>query len=215
MHCYINKYIVLLIFSFFVSVRCGKSQDVTKGDTSRTTIVKLDSLKFVSADTGTIVRIKHSPSKAALLSAVLPGMGQIYNKKFWKLPIIYAGIGISGYYFIRNQRLYKDYLQGYIDYSNTGDASTIANLDKVKNYTNKTAALKFYMNLYRRWRDWSVFFLAGTYFLNIIDATVDGYLFDYDISENLSMKVEPVMLKPVVHTGNNGALGLKLSFNLH
>ncbi|MDP4210394.1 MAG: DUF5683 domain-containing protein [Bacteroidota bacterium] len=188
---------------------------MAKADSSKTRIIKMDSVKFV-ADTGTIVRLKHSPSKAALLSAVLPGLGQIYNKKYWKLPIVYAGIGISGYYFIRNQRWYKDYLQGYIDYTNSGgDVSTIQNLDKIKNYTNKEAALKFYMNLYRRWRDWSVFFLAGTYFLNIIDATVDGYLFDYDISDNLSMKVEPVMFRPVVNTGTGGALGLKLSFNLH
>lgn len=203
-----------MVFSLFVSLWYGKSQGVAKADTSKTKIIKMDSVKFVS-DTGTIVRIKHSPAKAALLSAVLPGLGQIYNKKYWKLPIVYAGIGISGYYFVRNQRWYKDYLQGYIDYTNTGDASTIQHLDKVKNYTNKAAALKFYMNLYRRWRDWSVFFMAGTYFLNIIDATVDGYLFDYDISDNLSMKVEPVMFKPVVNTGSGGAFGLKLSLNLH
>jgi hypothetical protein len=157
---------------------------------------------------------KHSPTKAALLSAVLPGSGQIYNRKYWKLPIVYAGISISAYYFVRNQRWYKDYLDGYVNYSNTKDQSIVQQYDKLKNVSSARYgdAFAYYVDLYRRWRDWSIVFLAGTYLLNIVDATVDAYMFDYDISENLSLRVEPTMLRTMA---NSTAFGLRLSFNLH
>ena len=174
----------------------------------------MDSL---TQDTSSIVVLKHSPTKAALLSAAFPGFGQIYNHKYWKLPIVYAGIGISAYYLIKNQRLYRDYYEGLVNYSNTKQFSTVQHLDLINqpyiiNYGRINEALNYYVDVFRRYRDWSFVFLAGTYVLNIIDAAVDAYLFDYDISDDLTMRVQPIMTNTIA---NRNAFGLKLSFNLH
>lgn len=187
------------------------SQDTIRVDMPQNNSFKTDSFK--TDITSVVVMKKHSPTRAALLSAVLPGAGQIYNKKYWKLPLVYAGIGISAYYFIRNQRWYKDYLEGYVNYSNTKDYSIVEQYSKIRPYTGRELeAFSYYVDLYRRWRDWSVVFLAGSYLLTMVDAIVDAYLFDYDISDNLSLRVEPMMMRTVASTTS---FGLRLSFNLH
>lgn len=172
-----------------------------------------DSLK---QDTSSIVVLKHSPTKAALLSAVLPGMGQIYNRKYWKLPIIYAGMSISAYFLVYNQTNYKKYYEGLVNYSNTRKPYSVQDLSLIKQWMfdqgRVDEALNFYTDQFRRNRDWSFIFLAGTYVLNILDAAVDAYLFDYDISDNLSVRVEPAMTNTLA---SRNAFGLKLSFNLH
>jgi hypothetical protein len=206
-----ERYVLVLILLAFSFVSNGYTQDTIKTNLPETNVLRMDTLK---ADTTSVV-IKHSPTKAALLSAALPGLGQIYNKKYWKLPFVYVGIGISSYFFVRNQRWYKNYLEGYVNYSNHPSASIVEQYDKVKKYEGtgyEAVVFKHYVDTYRSWRDWSVIALAGTYLLTIIDATVDAYLFDYDISDDLSLKVEPVMMNTVA-SGN--AFGLKLSFNLH
>jgi hypothetical protein len=206
-----ERYILILVLGVTVAVHDAKSQDTVRVDTLKTKGLKIDNIQ---ADTSSSkIVLKHSPQKAALLSAVFPGLGQIYNKKYWKLPFVYGGFGVSAFYFIRNQRWYRDYLEGYVIYSNTNDPALVQHLDKIRKYPGREAeALKFYVDTYRSWRDWSIIALAGTYVLSIIDATVDAYLFDYNIRDNLSLKVEPVLINTVTY---KSTIGLKFSFNLH
>jgi hypothetical protein len=144
----------------------------------------------------------HSPKKAAIYSAVLPGWGQAYNKKYWKIPLIYAGFGTIGYFIGWNNKNYKTLKLAYSDLTD-GDDSTNSHLDldaakyydldnpdefnKFKNGLNKQ------QNYYRRNRDLLIISIVGFYGLNIIDASVDAHLFDFDISEDLSFNWEPSM----------------------
>jgi hypothetical protein len=207
----IKRYILVLMVWVWLPFLNINSQDTIRVDMPKNNSFKTDSVK---ADTVfSVVRKKHSPMRAALLSAVLPGSGQIYNKKYWKLPLVYAGIGISAYYFIRDQRWYKDYLKGYVNYSNTKDYSIVEQYSKIIPYSgNELEAFAYYVDLYRKWRDWSAVFLAGSYLLTIVDAVVDAYLFDYDINDNLSFRIEPMMTRSLANTTT---FGLRLSFNLH
>jgi hypothetical protein len=146
-----------------------------------------DTTQIATYDTAQFV--KHSPRKASFYSAILPGMGQIYNKKYWKAPIIYAGVGALIYSIRFNQKYYMMYKTAYIQRM-SGDPN---NQDQfVKMYTDRT--LLYAMNYYRRYRDMSVLGLAGVYIANIIDATVDAYLFDYSVNQDLSMRIKPTII---------------------
>ena len=130
-----------------------------------------------------------SPKKAALLSLV-PGLGQVYNKKYWKVPIIYAGLITSAYYINDNHHQYKAYKKAYlIRIDNDPDTTD----DYVGQYSsNDLIVLK---DFYRRNREISILCFVGVYILNIVDASVDAHLFDYDISENISLNVSPLSTK--------------------
>jgi hypothetical protein len=197
-----------------LSLQLAKSQDSLEVASAKTKIINMDTL---SQDTSSIVVLRHSPTKAALLSAVLPGLGQIYNKKFWKLPILYAGLSISAYFLIDNQRIYKKYYDGWVNYSNTKDINAVKDFSLINQPGIIDAgrideAFKFYVTQFRQNRDWSFVFVAGFYVLGIVDAAVDAYLFDYDISDDLTMKANPTIIKSI---GGKNTVGLTLSFNLH
>jgi hypothetical protein len=149
---------------------------------SQNEVVHQDTLKN---DTAKIK--KHSPRLATIMSAVIPGLGQAYNKKYWKIPIIYVGLGTLGYFANRSNIRYKNFKNAYSElYSLNKDSTimiygteyTLNGLDAGRNY-------------YRRYRDLYVILTAGVYLLNIIDAEVDAHLFDFDISDDISMQVEP------------------------
>ena len=141
----------------------------------------------------------HSPHKAAIYSAVIPGLGQVYNKKYWKLPIIYGLTGIFIYSFDFNNTQYNKYKNAYIDM----DSGKISNFE---GYTNKATINKIKDNFSRN-RDLNVISLAAIYLLNVIDATVDAHLFYYDISDDLSLNVQPSLLRSL---NNQSALGFSL-----
>lgn len=145
----------------------------------------------------------HSPHKATMYSAVVPGLGQIYNKKYWKLPVIYGLTGVFIYAFDFNNNQYNKYKNAYAEFD-TGERV------EFEGYTNKEIILRLKDN-YRRNRDLNVILLAGVYMLNIIDATVDAHLFNYDISEDLSLNIQPSMMRNI---NQQNALGLtcRLSF---
>jgi len=180
-----------------------------------------DTISNQEADT---LRIIHSPSKAALMSAILPGLGQIYNKKVWKVPVLYAALSVNAYFLIHYAVLFRDYQKGYVDYQNyVGALGTekpdqlvinrmLSDVPLVLKYTDIPGALKFYEDQYRRLRDLNILVMSGFYLINIIDATVDAYLFNYDISDNLTLRVEPVMINTVAY---HSSVGIKLTFNLH
>jgi hypothetical protein len=220
---YYFPYIFLLVF---LPLICVKSQDTIRTDSTHTILITSDTVVRFT-DTITIsgapvidsLKPKHSPTKAALFSAICPGLGQIYNKKYWKLPIVYAGLGISGYYLVRNQKLYKDYKNAFVEYENDRNnpksqqtIDDINKLEKIRAANDKEGALKFFMDTYRNWRDWSIFSVSLIYLLNIVDATVDAYFFYYDISDDLSFRIKPTIIN---NTTCYGVLGLQISFNIH
>ena len=121
-----------------------------------------------------------SPKKAALFS-LIPGGGQIYTKKYWKVPIIYSALATSGFFIHDNNKNYKHYRDTYLNrLDGIGD-----NID----YTNsQLITLKDY---YKRNREISIMLFSLTYILNIVDASVNAHLFQYEIDENISLKIYP------------------------
>lgn len=134
---------------------------------------------------------KHSPHKATIYSAILPGLGQAYNKKYWKIPIIYGGFGALAYMTRENTLEYRKFLEAY-RYVATDDGTPPPDNDYIDRYSEQQ--LLSGKNLYRRNVEIGYILGGVLYILNIIDATVDAHLFYYDISEDLSMKLEPAML---------------------
>ncbi|MGA3014883.1 MAG: DUF5683 domain-containing protein, partial [Bacteroidales bacterium] len=139
-----------------------------------------------------ILEKQHSPKKATLMSLCLPGLGQIYNKKYWKVPIIYAGFGILSYLIVFNTNYYLTYKSAYIESFN-GDSSGSYS-DIVRKYP--ASSILSAREYYRRNLEISIIFTAVLYILNITDAAVDANLFTYDIKKDLSFKVEPTLIPP-------------------
>ena len=143
------------------------------------------------------------PAKAAFYSAVLPGLGQVYNKRYWKLPLIYGGIGASIYYYDLNNKNFKRYRNAY-KRRLTGFTD-----DEFQDVIFDNDRLIDGMNFYKQYRDQSMLFVIGTYFLNILDANIDAHLKQYNINQNLSLK--PYMdQNPIVA---NHHFGVSLNFN--
>ena len=150
---------------------------------------------------------EHSPTRATLMSTFLPGLGQLYNKKYWKIPVIYAGFAIMGYFIIFNANEYATFKYAYIESSNGTTNGNYSNL--VNKYT--PAELLSSREYYRRNLEISCLITLVWYGLNILDATVDAHLYTFNISDKLTMKVEPDMQL----TGFNykPAAGVKLSLH--
>lgn len=156
--------------------------------------------------TDSILRIKHNPKIAALLS-IIPGGGQIYNHKWWKVPVVYACLGVSGYFIYDFSTKTSLYQKEYIHRIN----GEIALLNpKLAKYPDENIlALK---NYYRRNMEIAIGAFAILYVLNIIDATVDAHLFYFDISDDLSMKIKP-SFNNNYHTGTfSSGLALTIKF---
>ncbi len=165
-------------------------------------VVPVESPKSVQTDSLN----RHIPAKATIFSAVLPGLGQAYNKKFWKIPIVYAGfigLGITidyynqgfmglkkSYYHLNddnpNTNFHIEFLSGYgWDFSD-------------RNIPQINETLEKGIEKSRRQRDLMIIVTAGFYLLNILDANVDAHFIDFDISEDLSLIVEPVLFDPLM-----------------
>lgn len=128
----------------------------------------------------------HSPKKATIYSAVLPGLGQAYNKKYWKIPLVYAAIGGCITAAVINQGEFKsmrDELVFREKYS-----GSLQNLDY--QFYDDSQLLEF-SDYHRKWRDNMIIFSALAYTFNIIDANVDAHLFNFNVDENLSMSLQP------------------------
>lgn len=136
----------------------------------------------------------HSPTTATIMSACLPGLGQIYNGKWWKVPIVYAGLGGLGYFAYSNYYEYRSYLHAYE--FQTGDLPEGATLNEHEtDLANKYSAsqLQTYKESYRRSFELFTILTVAWYGLNIIDACVDGHLYTYDISDDLSFSIDPYL----------------------
>ena len=160
--------------------------------------------------------------RAMWLALVIPGGGQIYNRKYWKLPIFYGGFIGCIYAMSWNSMMYKDYQQAYLDIMdddpNTASYNKFLHLGRQIDDSNIARYQQIFKNRkdkYRRWRDLSFFVMVGIYALSVIDAYVDAELSDFDISKDLSMKIRPTFI-------NNGvsrnplyatSLGVNCSLN--
>ena len=132
----------------------------------------------------------HSPKTAAIRSAILPGLGQIYNKKYWKLPIIYGALGISGAVFNYNLKWYKKTRYAYkVLYNNdTANFSKVDPLLQPLLTSGNANALRTYRDGFRRDIDYSALISLVLWGLNVVDATVDAHLKPFDVSKDLSLK---------------------------
>ncbi len=144
----------------------------------------------------------HSPKKATIMSAVLPGLGQIYNKKWWKVPIIYGGFAVAGYFLNDNLNRINLYKDGYIA-ATDGDSTTF----NTTGYSN--SQLLQLIDTYKTWRDLSYISIVVIYALNIIDANVDAHLFYFDVSEDISLNIQPYVSP---FRGQSAGLTLSLKF---
>lgn len=155
----------------------------------------------------------HNPHRATFMSVLVPGLGQIYNEKFWKVPVIYAGFTGLIYYSSYNNFVYNKYKDAYniklkIDQGNT------ELVDEYEIYSAEN--LKRLKDNWRRYRDLTYISIGLLYVAQILDANVDAHLFDYDISEDLSMQIVPSAMptQDIAWQGNgfnNASLGLRCS----
>lgn len=176
----VKNFVAFFCFHFFFVVGClGQN----------TTNSTQEPLPKMPSPTTTDTTPVHSPKKAALRSAIIPGWGQAYNKKYWKMPIIYAGLGTCVYFITTNQieynHLKKAYLLRIDDDPNTQDLRYATDIPNEVIYD--------YMETYRGYLEWSVIATVAIYALNIIDATVDAHLFTFDVSDDLSLRWQPTM----------------------
>lgn len=144
-----------------------------------------------------------SPKTASLYSAVVPGAGQIYNRKYWKVPLVYAAVGTSIYFIDFNTRNFKSYKNALIARQD-GDSTTV----DLKYIGVSDDLVTQNMDYYRRLRDISYFALAASYILNIIDASVDAHLKEFDVSDDLNLSFAPIFIE------NNLSPGLTLTYTL-
>lgn len=182
-------------------------------------IVEADTIAAVNEAVGAEAEVVHSPRKAAIYSAILPGLGQAYNKKYWKIPLVYIGFGTIGYFVHWNNNNYQLFRVAYDhwtdDNPNTQDYLKIEAVrrgnydrDNPNHYNTLRTALQRQQDYFRRNRDLLVISFIGFYGLNIIDASVDAHLFDFDISDDLTMKWSPSL----VNMDNNIVYSINLRF---
>lgn len=200
----------------------GKTQNTKQDMIAKEANAKVfvdDSIKIASTDTIMITPKTHSPQKAAIYSAILPGLGQAYNKKYWKMPIIYAGFGYFAYTITWNNKKLHQNRQAYIDLTDDDPTTNsfkdlewtrIYNLDNPSSVQNLQEGLIKRQDFYRRNRDLNIIFTAVFYALNIIDANVDAHFFNFDISDDLSMNWHPKVL--TTHTQNYYSFSCTINF---
>ena len=188
--------------------------------------------RIFMADTLKTVRPKRNwatwrpnAKRAMWLAIVLPGAGQIYNRKYWKLPFVYGGFVGCAYAMRWNNQMFRDYSQAYMDIMdddpNTQSYNQFLHLGAKIDSSNLDRYQRLFKNRkdkFRRWRDLSFFCLVGVYAISIIDAYVDASLSEFDISKDLSLRVEPT----IINRSNNGlqanplrdnSLGVSCSLN--
>ncbi len=192
-------FLVFFLSLFFCSTSFAQQNDTTitkKQDTAaRKNILSLDT----SAK-------KYNPKVATFRSAVLPGWGQAYNKKYWKIPIIYGALGITAGIFIYNLKTYRILKEAVILRSDSIQSND--SLVNPKYIAFSTESLRTNRNAFRQNVDYSVLFFLIFWGLNVVDATVDAHLKAFDVNDNLSLKIKPGY-NPYTNTGG---LSFVLSF---
>ena len=228
-------YILVLLISLTQEVD-GFNHTVVSDDSIDIAIAKgVDSLVATKTDSAAVTlfpsKQKHSrrqdkfvpnPKRALWLSLVLPGAGQIYNRKYWKLPIIYGGFLGCTYALTWNQQMYNDYSQAYLDIMdddpNTASYKNMLPMgyDITGREEQFKKIFKHKRDYYRKYRDMSIFAFFGVYLVSVVDAYVNAQLSTFDISKDLSVSFEPASINQenAIGSGNGKALGVKCNLNL-
>lgn len=182
-----TRYCIVIALLLFVSLKQLSAQEnpeIIGGDTLLVTLEQ-----------------EHSVRKATLLSTAFPGLGQIYNRKYWKAPIVYAGIGTCIYFVVDNTQNYRYYRDALI-------AETDGNPATINPTGAPASAIRPVMEDYRQWIDLSYIALAVVYALQIVDAHVDAHFFQFDVSDDLSAHIRPTAIST-----NRITPGISLSIN--
>ncbi|MDE5889592.1 MAG: hypothetical protein K2H10_01100, partial [Bacteroidales bacterium] len=151
------------------------------------------------------------PGRATVYSIILPGLGQAYNGEYWKIPIYWGGMIASAHFLYTNDVNYKRFKRIHNEATSGAE------------YTGPVSGetAKYYRDVYRRYRDYSIVALAAVYLLQVIDANVFAYMHDFEVSEDISLKIEPAVIAPdnsyAIHSSTmtrsgieNNAIGLKI-----
>lgn len=168
------------------------AQDTTSPKRDTVIVESRDTLFVESQDTIAIKSYakRYNPRKAILYAAILPGLGQVYNKKYWKLPLVYAGFYAIGYYINNYNNLYTEY-KGYLYYNLENDLRGDNDENPVIKRT--TRQLRTFVDKLRRERDFMIILMGGMYLLQMVDAHVDAHLKEFDLNPNLQVSIEPSM----------------------
>ena len=187
-----------------------KKEILVSADSSNTVTATIDS----TASGKKIKKVNvYSPRKAAIRSAILPGWGQIYNKKYWKLPIVYGAIGITGYIFVDNIKTYREYRSAYtIRYRSSLPApyTDSTGYNDLKEIYKKISpeSIRAARDQFRQYIDYSVIFFLIFWGLNVVDASVDAHLKSFDVSPDLTFNIKPC------YSEMAGTSGLSLVLNI-
>lgn len=192
------KKIVLVCVIIIASSLSVVGQDSLRSELDSDTV-------FLKSDTITLKSYasEYDPNKATLFAAILPGLGQIYNKKYWKLPLVYGGFIGFGYGVNFYQTGYKKYKNELFDILETGEPVSASGFDE--------ASLRRIVDKYRRERDFFIILSAGMYLLQMIDAHVDAHLKEFDLNPNLQVSIQPIMNNDLL-TGRTTGISLILKF---
>lgn len=187
-----KKSLQLLIYFLLIAViSFAQKKDITTKSRKDSIPVEVKKEKLNKYDSAMLA---HSPRKAAIRSAIFPGWGQIYNKKYWKLPIVYGAMGTSAGVFFYNLGNYKDTRFAYkVRYNMRVNRTDSALFSKIKTNLQPLSeeSLRFYRNQFRRDIDFSALFFLLLWGLNVVDATVDAHLKSFDVSPDLSLQFKP------------------------
>ena len=182
------KIFYLLISLFFLSN--AYSQVVP----AETTVAIKDSSGSKKSKIDTAKQKIYDPKVAARRSAIIPGWGQAYNKKYWKIPIIYAGLGVTGYIFVNNIKIYKEYKFAYSARIKaeppTKDSTDYHQLDEIYKVLSPNS-IRSARDEFRRYVDYSALVFILLWGLNVVDAAVDAHLKNFDVSPDLSLQIRP------------------------
>jgi len=201
---------ILFLLILMVSICAQAQTDILKIKQAHDTATVLGGKRFFPIkprkqvnDSLYLKQFKPDPMKVVWMAAIIPGYGQIMNRKYWKLPIVYGGFLGCAYAISWNSVTYQTYTTAYRDIIDT-DPTTNSYLQiipkgrTIDNYggiAGLTTTLKTKQDVFRRYRDLSIIAAVGFYALTIIDAYVDAELYDFDISPDLSMHIQPTLLK--------------------
>jgi hypothetical protein len=196
----------IAFLSLFLCAFALNAQD----DTSAITLphaVPADTALAEALDSNAARPTQRNPKRAALMSLTVPGLGQIYNKRYWKLPIVYGALGTAGFFVIRNRILFEEFKDAYVRDFNTldGDVSGLSDLG----YT--LPALKEEAEFYQTNMEYAGVAFIAIYLLQVVDAAVDAHLYYFDVSEDLSFNWQPTIQYTATQRPING-LSLALTF---
>jgi len=182
------KIFYLLISLFFLSN--AYSQAVP----AENTVVIKDSSATKKSKVDTTKKKIYDPKVAARRSAIIPGWGQIYNKKYWKLPIVYGALGVTGYIFVNNIKIYKEYKFAYSARvkaaASPPDSTDYHQLDNIYKVLSPNS-IRSARDEFRRYVDYSALIFIVFWGLNVVDAAVDAHLKNFDVSPDLSLQIRP------------------------